>query len=177
MTRPIIQARQFAEDIRSGMSDFELMEKYRLSAKGIQSAFSKLLDNGIVTVEELYGGRARSGADTVIIDDPRRIPRHYLSVSVSIYDPNLPTQKGKLHDITERGIGVRGLEVRIGETKAFVIPCRDFLGVDNLWFEAKCLWVRPAAKPSDWRAGFQITKITPEYLTHLRELIHLLTLG
>ena len=60
MTKPIIQARQFAEDIRSGMSDFELMEKYRLSAKGIQSAFSKLLDNGIVTVEELYGGHCRN---------------------------------------------------------------------------------------------------------------------
>ncbi len=177
MTKPIIQARQFAEDIRSGMSDSELMEKYRLSAKGLQSAFTKLLNNGIVTVEELYGGRPRSGADTVIIDDPRRAPRHYLSVSVSIYDPNFPAQKGKLHDITERGIGVRGLEVRIGETKAFVIPCRDFLEVDNLWFEATCLWAKPAAKSSEWRAGFQITKITPEYLRHLRELIRLLTLG
>ena len=177
MTKPIIQARQFAEDIRSGMSDSELMGKYKLSAKGLQSAFTKLLNNGIVTVEELYGGRPRSGADTVIIDDPRHVPRHYLSVSVSIYDPNFPAQKGKLHDITERGIGVRGLEVRIGETKAFVIPCRDFLEVDNLWFEATCLWTKPAAKSSEWRAGFQITKITPEYLRHLRELIRLLTLG
>ena len=177
MTRPIIQARQFAEDIRSGMTDPELMERYKLSAKGLQSAFTKLLNNGIVTVEELYGGRPRSGADTVIIDDPRGLPRHYLSVTVSIYDPNFPAQKGKLHDITERGIGVRELEVRIGETKALVIPCRDFLGVDNIWFEAKCLWVKPAAKISEWRAGFQITKITPEYLTHLRGLIRLLTLG
>jgi hypothetical protein len=177
MTRPIIQARQFAEDIRSGMSDSKLMEKYKLSAKGLQSAFTKLLNSGIVTVDELYGGRPRSGADTVIIDDPRGIPRHYLSVAVSIYDPNFPAQKGKLHDITERGIGVRGLDVRIGETKAFVIPCRDFLGVDNIWFEAKCLWVKTTAKISERRVGFQITKITPEYLTHLRELIRLLTLG
>jgi hypothetical protein len=132
MTKPIIQARQFAEDIRSGMSDSELMGKYKLSAKGLQSAFTKLLNNGIVTVEELYGGRPRSGADTVIIDDPRRAPRHYLSVSVSIYDPNFPAQKGKLHDITERGIGVRGLfgRPRLNGCHWIAVP-RSGLGFDS----------------------------------------------
>jgi uncharacterized protein (DUF433 family) len=41
------------KDVRSGMSDAELMEKYRLSAKGLQSLCRKLLSAGLIGLEEL----------------------------------------------------------------------------------------------------------------------------
>lgn len=40
-------------DIRAGMTDAELMAKYRLSAKGLQSLFNKLLLAGLIELEEL----------------------------------------------------------------------------------------------------------------------------
>jgi hypothetical protein len=176
MNKTIIRAADIVRDIRSGMSDPELMAKYGLSPKGLQSAFTKLLNNRIVAVEELYGGRRRAGVDTVIIDDVRALPRHYLSVSVSIYEPNSPYRKGRLQDITERGLGVIGIEARIGEVKSFAIPCRNFLDVDNIWFEATCIWAEPGRAQEEWHAGFQITRINPENMAHLRELIQLLVL-
>jgi len=41
------------KDIRAGMTDAELMAKYRLSAKGLQSLFNKLLLAGLIELEEL----------------------------------------------------------------------------------------------------------------------------
>lgn len=53
MAKRKISADVAIKDIRSGMSDAELMGKYRLSAKGLQSLFKKLLAVGLIKVEEL----------------------------------------------------------------------------------------------------------------------------
>ncbi len=174
MNKSIIRARDIVRDIRSGMSDAELMAKYELSPKGLESAFTKLLNSRIVTVEELYGGNRRAGADTVVIDDVRALPRHYLSVSVSIYESDFPNRKGRLQDITERGLGVIGIEARIGEVKSFVIPCKNFLDLDDIAFEATCIWAEPGRTQEEWHTGFQITRIDPETMGYLRQLIRLL---
>ena len=57
MNKRIIQARDIVRDVRSGMTDTELMEKYELSAKGLESAFTKLVNSGTMTVGEVYGQR------------------------------------------------------------------------------------------------------------------------
>lgn len=177
MAKRIVQAKDIVRDIRSGMTDPELMKKYGLSARGLESAFTKLVNNRMLTVHEIYGHPSRSGGDdTIIVDDLRRLPRHFLSVSVSIYNPSDPGRKGHLRDVTEKGIGLTGIEARIGEVKSFIIPCRDFLNVDNIWFEAECMWIQPCEAPDEWRGGFQIRKISPKDLTHLRDLIRVLAL-
>jgi predicted transcriptional regulator len=44
----VIDALAAVQDIRSGMPDAELMRKYRLSTRGLQSLFKKLLDTGCI---------------------------------------------------------------------------------------------------------------------------------
>jgi len=48
MKKPSISAREVLEDIRSGVDDIALMKKYELSAKGLQSLFTKLGEAGII---------------------------------------------------------------------------------------------------------------------------------
>lgn len=158
------------------MTDVDLMAKYGLSAKGLESAFTKLVNSGILTVGEIYGQR-RSGQDTVIIDDVRELPRHFLSMTIPVYEPDSEECIGKIRDVTEKGMGISGIQARIGEVKSFVIGCRPFLDVDNIWLEAECIWIQGGKKREDWYGGFQITKISPKHLKNLRELIHLLSLG
>ncbi len=43
-----VNAQEAARDIRSGMNDFALMQKYRLSFKGLPSLFKKLMDKGLI---------------------------------------------------------------------------------------------------------------------------------
>ncbi|MGB6066145.1 MAG: PilZ domain-containing protein [Desulfomonilaceae bacterium] len=176
MSRRIIQARDIVIDIRSGMTDAELMEKYELSAKGLESAFTKLVNSGIMTVAEVYGQRG-SGQDTVIINDVRELPRHFLSMTIPVHEPGFPNRQGRIRDVTEKGIGITGIQARIGEVISLMIACRPFLDVDNIWLEAECRWIDARKSPREWYGGFQITKISPKDLSNLRQLIQLLSLG
>jgi hypothetical protein len=51
--RPKIKAKELLADIRSGMDDSALRQKYRLSAEGLQSVYNKLLQAGLITKDEL----------------------------------------------------------------------------------------------------------------------------
>jgi len=53
MDKRKITAREVLRDIRSGLSDQDLMEKYTLSAQGLQSVFHKLVNAGVITQPEL----------------------------------------------------------------------------------------------------------------------------
>lgn len=66
MTKRRITARELLADIRKGLSDPTLMEKYKLSAQGLQSVFQKLLKAGVITQAEL-DSRTPIGERTVDI--------------------------------------------------------------------------------------------------------------
>jgi hypothetical protein len=51
--KTLINADEAADDVRSGMSDIGLMEKYNLSVKGLDSLLSRLLDTGKVARSQL----------------------------------------------------------------------------------------------------------------------------
>jgi hypothetical protein len=53
MDKRRITAREILKDIRGGASDPDLMKKYALSAQGLQSVFTKLVNSGVVTQVEL----------------------------------------------------------------------------------------------------------------------------
>ncbi len=53
MTKQKISASAVAADVRSGISDAELMQKYSVSAKGLGYLFQKLVENNFLTAEEM----------------------------------------------------------------------------------------------------------------------------
>ena len=65
-TKPKIKARDAVRDIRSGMTDSQLMEKYGLSAKGLQSLVLKLLEVKAITPAEI-DQRNEAYHDTTVI--------------------------------------------------------------------------------------------------------------
>jgi outer membrane protein assembly factor BamB len=67
MAKVKINAAQVLRDIRSGVDDPELMGKYNLSAKGLQSLFRKLVDAKLLTEAEL-DVRAPLRENTVVVD-------------------------------------------------------------------------------------------------------------
>jgi len=173
----VVNAKDIVEDIRAGMSDKDLMTKYRLSSKGLQSAFTKLINNRILTVEEVYGQPRSTDEDTVIIDDMSLIQKHFLTVTARIYEEAKPAVEGRLHEVTERGLTIIGIQARIGEEKSFIIPCKEFLPADRIAFRADCLWANMKQGTGQWVSGYQVTSISRESLGLLRDLIQLLTLG
>jgi hypothetical protein len=75
MEKRRISSRQFVEDIREGMSDQALMEKYAISYVSLQSIFGKLVDSGRVQAAEIVRrgkGPQTSGRSTPRADSAQR---------------------------------------------------------------------------------------------------------
>lgn len=60
--------RPFVEDIRQGMTDLELMEKYRISEPELRFLFKKLAKRGVVTPEDLPALNPDVFEDTIVLD-------------------------------------------------------------------------------------------------------------
>ena len=69
-----IRAKEIVTDILSGIGDDELMQKYRLTFRGLQSVFRKLVDSNIIEAEFLQGRLVPqlNGEKTVIARSPRK---------------------------------------------------------------------------------------------------------
>jgi outer membrane protein assembly factor BamB len=67
MSKIKINAREAAADIKAGIHDSEIMAKYSLSAKGLESLFTKLKQAGLLTQSDL-DRRATLRENTVVVD-------------------------------------------------------------------------------------------------------------
>jgi hypothetical protein len=169
-----IKAKDIVNDIRAGMTDHQLMEKYRLSVKGLQSIFTKLEQVKAVKRSELYG-RTPWVDDTVDVASMRNLPRNYMALSIIIHEAENPMNKGVVVDLTEKGVGVTGIQVRQNQTAELVVDSGDLGGIGLITFEASCRWVRQH-EDGTCSSGFEITNISGRDLDKLRELIEDLSL-
>jgi len=170
-----IRAKDIVNDIRAGMSDHELMGKYRLSVKGLQSIFRKLEESGTMKRSELYG-RFPSQDDTVSLGSLRKFPRNYFALVMEISEAGNPGNRGEIFDVSEKGLGVKGFESTLGQTQNLVIDRSDAVDVGEISFQAVCRWTR---RDDDGvcLAGFEIETISESDLAKLRKLIRGATLG
>jgi rubrerythrin len=63
MAKKKIKARELLSDVRAGLDDEALMQKYSLSARGVLQALNKLIAHGLMSPEEFI--ERRSLAKTV----------------------------------------------------------------------------------------------------------------
>ncbi len=59
--RKTIRTHDIVNDLEGGVDDSALMEKYGLSPQQLELIFKKLLDAGLITIEQLYGRTGISG--------------------------------------------------------------------------------------------------------------------
>ena len=170
-----IKGRDILDDIRSGMTDEELMEKYEMSSQALERACSQLCATGLITREELLR-RSTESAQADNTTTTSRLPRDYLVVQAPIYDAADPELKGVIRDLTEEGLGIIGIESSLDDTKTLVIPTDDSQRVDKIIFKAKCRWVKQDSE-GGYVSGFRITDIAKEDLGKLRRLIRALNWG
>ncbi|MGB9618243.1 MAG: hypothetical protein ACPL7J_13045, partial [Desulfomonilaceae bacterium] len=80
-----IKAKEIIADIRAGMMDQELMEKYNVSQNALKSIFQKLIDSGSLQQHEL---EERIPPDRLKTygEKPRNLHRNYVFVKLPIYE-------------------------------------------------------------------------------------------
>jgi hypothetical protein len=171
-------AGEFIKDTRSGMTRSELAEKYKLSPNSIQRIFRGMIDGEIMTISEL-AGRYALFDDTAQqgIDSVRLLFRHVVNFVVPIYEKTKPKTLGVVIDITEGGVGLKGIEAIAGESKNFVIPADNFFDVAQFEFLARCRWANREESTGKCIGGFEITSISSRASVELLKLVQLIELA
>lgn len=87
-----VNAQEAARDIRSGMDDFALMQKYQISAKGIQSLFNKLIEVGLVRQTDL--DRRNIGFEHTVALTEDMLSLSAALKTLGLHRPAVATDKG-----------------------------------------------------------------------------------
>ena len=175
-TPPIrnIDAEALANDIRTGLDQAELMEKYGLSFSALCNTVNLLLEGSHLRRSDL------ARMDTLIEEalDPgatRKQERYYLDFHLPVVEVDGCRTEGRVRNLTEKGLGVTGLPAKVDETKTLLIRHEKFAVLKPFCFEARCRWVRHDRGHGETFAGFQITRISNEHLEQLKKMVRLLT--
>ena len=115
-----ISAQGLVADIRAGMTSAQLMDKHKLTLRGLQRVFRKLVDAGWLTHEECVAA-VPDEETSITLQKIRQIPRRLPVLSVALYDRRRPAVTGVLRDISERGLGVAGMRAETDETRTLVV--------------------------------------------------------
>ncbi len=173
-SRIVIRAQDLVQDIRSGLADFELMEKYDLSLRGLKSALNKLVTKKFITQEEI-DERRTNGKDTIDLDDPRKGSRRRLRASVTVFEAGDQANNGVVWDVSQTGIGTRGIDTELNEIKTLIIRPDISTRVGPFRVTAGCRWCRREQPSGECVAGFEILAIGDGDMHQLRRLLIRLT--
>lgn len=176
MARRIIYTDRIIHDIRSGLGDIPIMEKYQISPAEFMEILTKLQEVDAVQSEEIERlvTNLRKQSD---VSEMRSTPRNYLVFTTSVYDAHDASISGVINDISESGLQVEGISVEVDESRSFVIRSDVFTVGAPITFDAECKWFRPSGPEGRHVAGFEITMISDSSLEQLRKLIQQLSLG
>ncbi len=174
ITKRKIPIEGIASDVRSHMTDFEIMEKYQLSSTALGNILQKLFQVNLISNADLYR-RAVFYHPKDDVANRRRSHRHYLTLLLPVYEVSLPELKGWVTDVTEFGIGTRGLPVKPGDLLTLVVLPERYAPAQEIVFDAACQWAENEGAEAETIAGFEITEISEENLESLRALIRFVT--
>lgn len=174
-----IQAVDLVRDIRDGMSELDLMRKYRVSATGLYELFEKLVEAKALEPHELCRGMA-GREESVVLDnvdvllqEMRKSTRHLVNTPLSIYDARFPSIKGRLRDVSKGGVGLEGVYTEVGETRIFVISPLGATEFKPFIFEAVCRWFKES-DTGDSTAGFEFVGMSEQSSNELKTLLQLI---
>jgi hypothetical protein len=169
-----IKAREIIRDVRSGLTDTELMNKYRLSTGRLKYVLDRLVEAKALETSELQS-RISLAQESTATRAVRARTRSYLLFSIPVYDTENLQVEGWLVDIEEKGLQISGIQADVGEVKSLLIRSDEFVDVYPFGIDAECRWVEPDETEGSVRAGFEIVSITKWAMEELQKLKRLVT--
>jgi hypothetical protein len=159
-----------AEAVRSGLTAPEIKEKYQFSDSALEKACKQLLTHGLLAPDHVNNLGLPLDTTASRGHERRQSFRRIPSLPITVYDRTGRGAKGAVKDISEKGLGVRGITGVVGESKTLSILGDDFGLIDPFDVEAECRWVGTEGPGGQQVAGFQIIAISDEDSKRLQEL-------
>lgn len=171
----VINIHEIVEDIKSGLTKTQLMQKYHLSHRGLRWVSMTLISSGTIAWQEIYDNLCTT-YDELVPDKLRQTKRYPLPFECQVYEADNPGVLGKVRDISEKGLGIFGLETNVGDTTTLVIPEDEFGEFASFTFDSRCRWITKDPK-GVFVAGFEICHISIGNLKEFQLLLHLAQFG
>ena len=110
-SRAKISAAEFVQDLRSGLTSCELMDKYSLTARELDGVLAQI-KKAFADPAELYGRSAPNGVDEKTTKF-RFLRRHKIDLPVLVYESKDPKIRGEVRDISEKGIRIQKMDIKL----------------------------------------------------------------
>lgn len=114
---------------------------------------------------------AKKAATSGKMEEARAHDRKPMEFGLPIIDSQNPEYPGLVCDISDDGVGTRGLSAQVGEIRIFVIPADDYFRSEPIVFKGICRWVEPGEDRWKNRAGFRVSKIFRGSLKGLQDIM------
>jgi len=162
-------------DIRAGMGDVPIMEKYGLSPRLYSLILERLRGNRELSEEDL-AGRIQLPEAEVSEPDRRDRRRAYLLYAIPVCSAYDPANQGLLNDISRTGFQVTGMNVEVDEIGSYVIRSDVLYRHRVITVDAICRWTaRDSA--GDTVSGFEISTMDAQSQEDLGTLIQELSVS
>jgi hypothetical protein len=142
-------------DIRSDMAEWELMRKYKISARGLESVYKKLIDAKLLTANYTSPSECLY-VNSVVLDLVPSLQRTYFPFELPIFEAAAPHNRGLVHDMTKSDIGILGMMSKLYEEKTFAILPNEYAPIFPITFRAVCSCIRSESKDGSFFARFEI---------------------
>ena len=169
-----ITSEDFLGDLKRGLSDEELMDTYKLTERGLGTVFRRLVDDKVISFSELLRRSPDRNDLPELVAEFRLSTRHSLGFPLPIYDSAGPENKGLVYDISEDGLGTRGLTALTDEIKTLVIPADEFFQAGPVIFQGMCTWIDEQEVDNPPAAGFRVVEVLKGSLKEVQALVHTL---
>ncbi len=124
-----------------------------------------------MTSRELFKRAPNVGDDTVDVTSIRLVHRDFVEVPLPICDADDPKNIGTITNVTENGLGIRGIQVETGETKTLVFFSDRLFPVGPFALQAQCRWVKNGKANGQIDSGFEITNISETSSLQLKKIV------
>ena len=167
-----IRAKEIVSDIIFGIEDRDLMAKYRLTFRGLQSVYRKLEVSRVIDPTYLKGRIVpQLHSKTTVVARP---PRKSILLPLPVQDVADPEKLGTVTNVTERGLAVKGIAADVDDVRKFIIKPDQSFELMSFSLKAKCRWVKTADDSDEMLAGFETVAISQRDRQKLRNLIETL---
>lgn len=156
-TKVVVNIHQILEDIRLGLAKVQLMQKYRLSPRGLRWISKTLANMGSISLKEVHD-KLHITVSELFADKARQTKRYSIPFNCWVYESGNPGTIGKVRDLSENGLGIAGLNASLGDEKSLVIQGDEFGEFAGFTFEGICRWMRKDSKGVSV-TGFEISNI------------------
>ena len=171
-----IKSMDFANDVVSGLTTFELMVKYELSLGDLQTLLRQILEAEAAGLVD-FSLRSIWGQRGITIEHFRLSHRHVLSFSLPIFEEHDPENEGIVINISTHGFRAKGLEARSGDIRRLVIPGDGFYWTSELTLEAGCRWIGRDEIAETLVSGFFVISVSAGSWEKVHQLIEVVDTG